>query len=207
MKRSQVKTVVAAARFLAAVIEKCPELLTSSLWDTTIISLASWMLTVKNSRNLLFLPSRSGILPLLPKTLTIKVKERSCESPGINLKLSTVSKSNQMAESFCMDSNNETVFALAIFHLYKALSNFLTVSHDNDSGDVKMFHEKLKTEWLDVFSEDVHEAVVSIFYSVTGKCLNLNFGGVLSSDLHSTPPFNICHFKNFSLIWFHFLWY
>lgn len=173
MKRSQVKTVVAAARFLAAVIEKCPELLTSSLWDTTIISLASWMLTVKNSRHLLLLPSRSGRLPLVSKTLTTKVKERSSEPPGINMKLSTVSESNQISDSLCMDSNSETVFAMAVFHLYKALSDFLAGSHDDDSGDVKMFHEKLKTEWMDVFSDDVHEAVVSTFYSVTGKCLYL----------------------------------
>jgi hypothetical protein len=165
--------VVAAARFLAAVIEKCPELVTSSLWDVTIVSLASWMLTVKNSQHLVLLPSRSGRLLLVPTTLTAKVKESSSEPPGINLKLSTVSKSKQMTDSFCMDSNIETVFALAIFHLFKALSDFLAASHDDDNGDVKMFHEKLKMEWMDVFSDDVHEAIVSTFYSVTGKCLYL----------------------------------
>lgn len=172
------KTIVAAARFLAAVVEKCPELLTSSLWDATIISLVYWMLTVKKSQNLLLLPSRSGRLPLVPETSTAEVKERNSKPSGINLKLSTVSNMNQMPESFCIDSNSEAVFAMAIFQLYRVFSDFLVGSHDDDDDDsdgVKMSHKKLKMEWMDIFASDVHEAVVSTFYSVAGKCLNLTW--------------------------------
>lgn len=175
MKWPQAKTVIAAARFLAALVEKCPELLTSSHWDATVISLTSWMLTVKNSCHLLLLPSKSGILPLVPKTAKAEVKQRSNVLDGTKQKLSAVIEPRDMAALFYPDSNSEAVFAEAVFQLYKALHDFLVTSHDEYNGDVKKFHEKLKTEWTDVFANYVQEAVVSIFYTVTGKYLILMY--------------------------------
>lgn len=163
VKWPQAKTVIVAARFLAAVVEKCPELLTSSQWDATVISLASWVLTVKNSCHLLLLPSQSGILPLVLKTAVAEVKQRSNVLDGTKQKLSAVTEPRDMA-----DSNSEAEFAVAVFQLYKAVHDFLATSHDGYGGDVKKFHEKLKTEWTDVFANYVQEAVISLFYAVTG---------------------------------------
>jgi hypothetical protein len=156
----QAKKVTAAARFLAAVMEKCPQLLTSDLWDATMISLASWMQTVKNSRNLLLLPPESGILPLLPKTLL---------PPGSKKKLSTVPDSSHIVKSFYLDSNNEAMFTVAVFQLYKALSDFLTGCYNDLDHPVQISVENMLVEWTDVFADVVHEAVLSIFYTVTGK--------------------------------------
>lgn len=173
MKGPEAKTVTVAARFLAAVVEKCPEILTSSQWDATVISLTSWMLTLKNSCHLLLCPSESGIFPLVPKTATVEDKQRSNVHEGTKEKLPAVTGPQEMAVLFHLDNNSEAVFAVAVFQLYKALHDFLARSHDGYSGDMKKFHEKLKKEWTDVFANDVHEAVVSIFYTVTGKCLIL----------------------------------
>lgn len=200
MEWPQAKAVIASARFLTAVVEKCPELLTSNLWDATIISLSSWMLTVKNSQHLLLLPSKHGILPLVPKALTTEATQSSVPSDKCQ-KLSALSESGQMADSFCLDSNSETVFAVAIFQLYKALSNFMAGPHDD--SDVKMFHEKLKVEWTDVFANDVHEAIVSTFYAITGKFHCLTW--LIVPDVTVCIPFNIHHFKKFCLLWFYFL--
>lgn len=175
MKWPQAKTVIAAARFLAAVVEKCPELLASSQWDATVISLTSWVMTVRNSCHLLLLPSKSGILPLMPKAAKAEIKQRSNVLDGTKRKLSAVTEPRDMTALFCLDSNSEAVFAVAVFRLYKALHDFLAASHDEYSGEVKKFHEKLKTEWKDVFANCVHEAIVSIFYTVSGKYLILMY--------------------------------
>jgi hypothetical protein len=169
VKWPQAKKVIAAARFLAAVVGKCPQLLTSHLWDATIISLASWMLTVKNSRNLLLLPPESGMLPLVPKMLPVEAKQGSNVLPVSKKKLSTVPESSHMVQSFCLDSNNEAMFAMAIFQLYKALSDFLTGCYNDLDRAVQISLENMIMEWTDVFADVVHEAVVSVFYTVIGK--------------------------------------
>jgi hypothetical protein len=169
VKWPQAERVIVAARFLAAIVEKWPQLLTSHLWDATIISLASWMLTVKNSRNLLLLPPESGILPLVPKTLPDEAKQRSNVPTGSKKKLSTVPESSQMVKSFCLDGNNEAVFAVAVFQLYKVLSDLFTGRHQDLDHAVQSCLENMIMEWNEVFADVVHEAVVSIFYTVTGE--------------------------------------
>jgi hypothetical protein len=169
VKLPEAKTVIVVARFLAAVVEKCPELLTSNQWDATVISLTSWMLTLKNSCHSLLCSSESGMLPLVPKTVKFEDKQRSSVHEGRKEKIPAVADHQEMAVLFDLDRNSEAVFAVAVFQLYKALHDFLDRSHDEYSGDVKMFHEKLKAEWTDVFSKYVHEAVVSTFYTVTSK--------------------------------------
>lgn len=169
VKWPQVKGVIAAARFLAAVVEKCPQLLTSHLWDVTIISLASWMLTVKNSRNLLLLPPEGGILPLVPKTLPVEAKQGNNVPPDSKKKLSAVRESSHMVESFCLDGNNSATFAVAVFQLYKALSDFLAGHHNDLDHVVQISLENMIMEWTDVFADDVHKAIVSVFYTVIGK--------------------------------------
>jgi len=171
VKWPQVKGVIAVARFLAAVVEKCPQLLTSHLWDATIVSLASWMLTLKNSRNLLLLPPEGGILPLVPKTLSVEVKQGNNVPSDSKKKLSRVCESSRMVESFCLDSNNNNnaAFAVAVFQLYKVLTDFLA-GHPNDLDHaVQISLENMIMEWTDVFADDVHKAVVSVFYTVIGK--------------------------------------
>jgi hypothetical protein len=173
VKWPQARTVIVVARFLAAVVKKCPELLSSSQWDATVISLSSWMLTLKNSCHLLLCPSERCIFPLVPKPATVEDKQRSIVHEGTKQKLTAVTERQKMDVLFCLDSDSEAVFAVAIFQLYKALHDFLARSHEEYSGDVKEFHEKLKKEWTDVFANYVHEAVASIFYTVTSKYLIL----------------------------------
>ena len=157
------------ARFLAAVVKKCPQLLTSDLWDATIISLASWMLTLKNSRNLLLLPPEGGILPLVPKTLPVEAKHGKNAPPDSKKNLSAVGESSRMVELFCLDSNNNAAFAVAVFDLYKALTDFLAWQHNDLDHAVQISLENMIMEWTDVFADDVHKAVVSVFYTVIGK--------------------------------------
>jgi hypothetical protein len=169
VKWPQVKGVIAVARFLAAVVEKCPQLLTSHLWDATIISLASWMLTLKSSRNLLLVPPEGGILPLLPKTLPVEAKQGNNMPSDSKKKLSAVCESSSMVESFCLHSNNNAAFAVAVFQLYKALTDFLAGHHNDLDHAVQISLENMIMEWTDVFADDVHKAVVSVFYTVIGK--------------------------------------
>lgn len=149
------------ARFLAAVVEKCPQLLTADLWDATIISLASWVLTLKNSRNLLLLPPEGGILPLVPKTLPVEAKHGNNVPPDSKKNLSAVGKSSHMVKLFCLDSNNNATFAVAVFQLYKAVTDFL-------AGQYNVL-DHMVMEWTDVFADVVHKAVVSVFFTVIGK--------------------------------------
>ena len=169
VKWPQVKGVIAVARFLAAVVGKCPQLLTSHLWDAAIISLASWMLTLKNSRDLLLLPPEGGILPLVPKTLPVEAKEGNNVPPDSKKKLSAVRESSRTVESFCLDSNNNAAFAVAVFQLYKALTDFLAGHHNDLDHAVQISLENMILEWTEVFADDVHKAVVSVFYTVIGK--------------------------------------
>jgi hypothetical protein len=169
VKWPQVKGVIAVARFLAAMVEKCPQLLTSRLWDTTIISLASWMLILQSSRDLLLLPPGGGILPLVPNTLPVEAKLGNNVPSDSKKKLSAVCESGSMVESFCLDSNNNAVFAVAVFQLYKALTDFLAGHHNDLDHAVQISLENMIMEWTDVFADDVHKAVVSVFYTVIGK--------------------------------------
>lgn len=175
VKWPQVKGVIAAARFLAAVVEKCPHLLASHLWDATIISLVSWMLTVKNSSNLLLLPPGEGILPLVPNTLQVEAKQGKNVPSDSEKKLSAVRESSHVVESFSLDSNNNAAFAVAVFQLYKALSDFLAGHHNDLDHAVQISLENMIMEWTDVFADDVHKAVVSVFYTVIGKLVCLQY--------------------------------
>lgn len=175
VKWPQVKGVIAVARFLAAVVEKCPQLLASHLWDAIIISLASWMLTVKNSRNLLLLPPGGDILPLVPNTLRVEAKQGNNVPPDSKKKLSAVHESSRVVESFSLDSNNNAAFAVAVFQLYKALSDFLAGHHNDLDNTIQISLENMIMEWTDVFADDVHKAVVSVFYTVIGKLMYLRY--------------------------------
>jgi hypothetical protein len=114
---------------------------------------------------------------------------------GTNQKLSGATEPSEMAVLYCLNNNSEAVFAVAVFQLYKSLHDFLVRSHDEDSGDVKNFYENLKREWTDVFANYVHEAVVSVFYTVTGKYQILV--GVLFQIFTVHFPFNAHHPKSF----------
>jgi hypothetical protein len=74
-----------------------------------------------------------------------------------------------MVESFCLDSNNNAAFAVAVFQLYKALTDFLAGCHNDLDHTVQISLENMITEWTEVFADDVHKAVVSVFYTVIGK--------------------------------------
>jgi hypothetical protein len=127
------------------------------------------MLTLKNSRNLPLLPPEGGILPLVPKTLPVEAKEGNSVPPDSKKKLSAVRESSRTVESFCLDSNNNAAFAVAVFQLYKALTDFLAVHYNDLDHAVQISLENMIMEWTDVFADDVHKALVSVFYTVIGK--------------------------------------
>ena len=141
----------AAARFLSTVIEKCPELLTADHWDAAIVCTASWMLTLKYSSRLLLSP------------LT------QCPLQGSKCAIGT-SASCPLG----LENHSGAVFAVAVLQLYKSLSAFLsTPRSESDPADVRKFHEKLSLEWTDVFADDIHDVLISVFSAISGKLSNL----------------------------------
>jgi hypothetical protein len=105
----------------------------------------------------------------VPKTLPVEAKEGNIVPSDSKKKLSAVRESSRTVESFCLDSNNNAAFAVAVFQLYKSLTDFLAVHHNDLDHAVQISLENTIMEWTDVFADDVHKALVSVFYTVIGK--------------------------------------
>jgi hypothetical protein len=133
------------------------------------------MLTVKNSSNLLLLPPGEGILPLVPNTLQVEAKQGKNVLPDSKKKLSSVCESSRVVESFSLDSNNNAAFAVAVFQLYKALSDFLAGHHNDLDQAVQISLETMIMEWTAGVADDGPKAVVSVFFTVIGKLVCLQY--------------------------------
>lgn len=152
---SEAKAAAATSRFLAAVIEKCPELLTADHWDAIIISVAD-KLSMKYSQNLLLCYPATHCLPL--------VSTRETQSADTSMHHST-----STSKPLLMENLSGSLLVVAVFELYKSLSVFFTTPRtENDSLVVRRFHEKLSVEWKDVFADDVHDVLIHIFSTISG---------------------------------------